>query len=99
MRDREEVMKMKTDLIRKEDAIKAIFDWMDTHKKEVIHKQDITDVIMPLSEETIRCKDCKRWNTIVNRAKAEYGLCQIRSQLEATSRNDYCSRAERKENG
>lgn len=39
---------MKTDLIRKEDAIKAIFNWMDTHKREVIHKQDITDVIMPL---------------------------------------------------
>ena len=39
---------MKTDLIRKEDAIKAIFDWMDTHKKEVLHKQDVAEVIMPL---------------------------------------------------
>lgn len=39
---------MKTDLIRKEDAIKAVFNWMDTHKKEVLHKQDVAEVIMPL---------------------------------------------------
>lgn len=45
----------------------------------------------------IRCRDCKRWNTIFDRNKAEFGLCQTRSQLEATRYDDYCSRAERKE--
>ena len=49
--------------------------------------------------EIIRCKDCKRWNTVVDRSKAEYGLCQIRTQLEATKRDDWCSRAERREDG
>lgn len=50
---------MKTDLITKGAAVKAILEWMDLHKREVIHKQDIADVIMPLSEGIIRCKDCK----------------------------------------
>lgn len=45
--------------------------------------------------KVVRCKDCKRWNTVVDREKAEYGLCQIRTQLEATKKNDWCSRAER----
>ena len=45
----------------------------------------------------IRCKECKRWNTILDRNTAEYGLCQIRSQLEATRYDEYCSRVERKE--
>ena len=48
------------------------------------------------AQPEIRCKDCKRWNTVVDRNKAEYGLCQIRSQLEATKRDDFCSRAERR---
>lgn len=47
--------------------------------------------------ELIRCKDCKRWNTILDIRKAEYGLCQARSQLEATARDHYCGLAERKE--
>lgn len=42
---------MKTDLITKGAAVKAVLDWMDTHKKEVIHKQDIADVIMGLPSE------------------------------------------------
>ena len=44
----------------------------------------------------IRCKDCKRWNTIFDRNTAEFGLCQSRSQLEATRRDDFCSQAERR---
>ena len=47
--------------------------------------------------ELIRCKDCKRWNTILDSSKAEYGLCQARSQLETTSRDHYCGSAERGE--
>ena len=46
--------------------------------------------------EVVRCKDCVRWNTIFDRTKAEYGLCQIRSQLEATKNDDFCSRGERR---
>ncbi len=47
--------------------------------------------------KVVRCKDCKRWNTVVDREKAEYGLCQTRTQLEATKKNDFCSKAERRE--
>lgn len=46
--------------------------------------------------ELVRCNDCVRWNTIFDRTKAEYGLCQIRSQLEATKNDDFCSRGERR---
>ena len=49
----------------------------------------------PEQSEIIRCKDCKRWNTVINRKKAEYGLCQIQTQLRAFKRDDWCSRAER----
>lgn len=44
----------------------------------------------------VRCVDCVRWNTILDRTKAEYGLCQIGSQLEATKNDDFCSRGERR---
>ena len=47
--------------------------------------------------EVVRCKDCKRWNTVVDRSRAEYGLCQNRSQLEATKREDYCSYGEKQD--
>jgi len=50
----------------------------------------------PEQSEIIRCKDCKRWNTVINRKKAKYGLCQIQTQLRAFKRDDWCSRAERK---
>ena len=46
--------------------------------------------------EVVRCVDCVRWNTIFDRTKAEYGLCQIRSQLEATKNDDFCSKGERR---
>ena len=39
---------MKTDLITKGAAVKAILDWMDLHKSETIHKQDIAEIIMGL---------------------------------------------------
>lgn len=98
---------MKNDLITKGDAVKAILDWMDEHKREVIHKQDITDVIMPLSEDIIRCKDCKWWDTT---EAMPFGYClaakhgyysrhweiNIRRTYDA---NFYCADAERKENG
>lgn len=48
--------------------------------------------------KVVRCNDCVRWNTIFDRTKAEYGLCQIRSQLEATKNDDFCSRGERRTN-
>lgn len=44
----------------------------------------------------VRCVDCGRWNTILDRTNAEYGLCQIGSQLEATKNDDFCSRGERR---
>lgn len=48
------------------------------------------------SIQPIRCRECAKWNTVFDRTKAEYGLCQIRSQLETTKYDDFCSRAERR---
>ena len=45
---------MKTDLITKGAAVKAVLGWMDTHKKEVLHKQDVADVIMNLPAQLER---------------------------------------------
>lgn len=99
---------MKTDLIRKEDAIKAIFDWMDTHKREAIHKQDITDVIMPLSEGIIRCKDCKKHNVERGYHPGEHWvftdeacpLVEIRGKAKGHEFDyQFCFFAERKEDG
>lgn len=55
------------------------------------------DALPPAQPEIIRCKECKRWNTVHDRTKAEYGLCQIRTQLETTKKDDWCSRAERRD--
>lgn len=64
---------------------------------------DITSVISDIENAptidavpVVRCVDCGRWNTILDRTNAEYGLCQIRSQLEATKNDDFCSRGERR---
>lgn len=47
--------------------------------------------------EIVRCKDCKRWNTVFDREVAEYGVCQIWSQLVTTKRDFFCSMGERKD--
>lgn len=65
----------------------AVYDVVQVETLEALPSVDVVEVV--------RCKDCKRWNTIVDREKAEYGLCQIQSQLEATKANDYCSYGER----
>ena len=73
-----------------------LFD--ELNRRGVPYNAEVNMVIngMPSAQpEIIRCKDCKRWNTIGDREKAEYGLCQNRSQLEATKRSDFCSRGER----
>ncbi len=52
---------------------------------------------MPSAQpEIVRCRECKRWNTVLDRNKAEYGLCQNRSQLEATKADFYCADGERR---
>lgn len=43
----------------------------------------------------IRCKDCKHWTTMVERPK--HGTCDQWCTLNVTRRDEYCSKAERKE--
>lgn len=89
---------MKTDLITKGAAVKAVLNWMDEHKREVIHKQDITDVIMPLSESIIRCKDCKH-AFINSHHEAKPLICGYTRMCGTTEPNWFCADGERKENG
>lgn len=45
--------------------------------------------------QVIRCKDCNHWTTMVERPK--HGTCDQWCTLNVTRRDEYCSRAERKE--
>lgn len=80
-----------SDLISRQAAIDALEqNWSPDCEFEFI----IADV--PSAQpEIIQCKECKRWITVHDRFKAEYGLCQIQTQLETTKNDDWCSRAER----
>lgn len=83
----------------------ALPDCWDDHEEEKLTlMKNIAGVLRRIKQtndavEVVRCKDCVRWNTIFDRTKAEYGLCQIRSQLEATKNDDFCSRGERRTDG
>lgn len=96
-----------SDLIDRQAAITAICEdgtWLERQGCTEItmceRKQRDADILSELptieAVEVVRCNDCVRWNTIFDRTKAEYGLCQIRSQLEATKNDDFCSRGERR---
>ena len=69
-----------TEICFSENMVKNIVDLMPT-----------ADVV-----EVVRCRECKRWNTVFDREKAEYGLCQTRTQLEATRYDSFCSNGERR---
>lgn len=94
------------DLIDRQKAIDAIgerpYTWTDSEYelgKQNQYDDDLQSILNLKKVDAVpvvRCKDCVRWNTILDRTKAEYGLCQIRSQLEATKHDDFCSRGERR---
>lgn len=46
--------------------------------------------------EIVRCRECKRWNTVLDRNKAEYGICQNRSHLDTTKKDFFCADGERR---
>lgn len=72
--------------------------------KDISQRVDgILDAVMNIHEcptidavEVVRCADCKRWNTLLDREVVEYGVCQRWSQPVVTSRNDFCSRGKRR---
>ncbi len=72
--------------------------WGDDYDVEQV-LGDIEDAPTIDAVEVVRCKDCKNWNTVFDRDKAEYGLCRNFTQLEAKRKDDFCSRAERKDDG
>ena len=86
----------KTGLVDRKEVIKAFteMDHMGLGERDIIHEFETMPSVDAIP--VVRCKDCVRWNTIFDRTKAEYGLCQIRSQLEATKNDDFCSRGERR---
>ena len=83
------------------DALAKFIDdgHLNNPNEKLYSENDIREMIdmMPTIDAVpvIRCKDCKRWNTIYDRNTAEFGLCQSRNPLEVTGHDGYCSRAER----
>ena len=50
------------------------------------------------SEEVVRCKNCKHWVTVIDRKKAEYGLCDaIKTTIGAMPKDGFCYKGERRE--
>lgn len=84
------------DCISRQAAIDAVRTFYADEYAIVDSVEELLEKLPSAQSDIVRCKDCKRWNTVIDRTKAEYGLCQIRTQLEATKRDDWCSRAERR---
>ena len=73
---------------------------VDEIRKDVVIVKNEGGYFGTVKEEIgclIRCKDCKHWLTVFDKDIAESGLCNKYSQLETTKADDYCSRAESKE--
>ena len=95
------------DLISRQAAIDALMVWEEESKwdEECLEHRgepfltapsDVVEQLPSAQPEIVRCRECKRWNTVLDRNKAEYGLCQNRSQLEATKADFYCANGERR---
>ena len=91
-----------SDLISREAAVHVLCEeninrpldsdrWLisDIYKK--IEELPTVDAV-----EVVRCKDCKRWKTVIDRKKAEYGICQSWTLLEVTMSDGFCSKGERR---
>jgi len=66
------------------------------------HNEAIDVAVDALLKGQIICKDCQYWNTVVEREKAEYGLCYKNTLyiIITTPKDGYCYCAERlKEEG
>ena len=84
---------MMADLIDRQAAIDAIGE---VHPLDYNARSTKARIEQLPTIEIVRCRECKRWNTVLDRNKAEYGLCQNRSQLEATKADFYCADGERR---
>lgn len=89
------------DLISRQSAI-DVADRADCTELAVEDVKKVTDEVvkeikkLPSAQpEIIRCKDCKHWTTMVERPK--HGTCDQWCTLNVTRRDEYCSKAERKE--
>lgn len=47
--------------------------------------------------EIVRCADCKHWVTVIDRKKAEYGLCDVIKVVGTTPKDGFCYKGERRE--
>ncbi len=62
---------------------------------EVVYKDDIDDVPTADVVEVVRCKDCKHWHS--NTEFCGIWSFNFQNIAQRTLRDDYCSRAERRE--
>ena len=94
-----------SDLISRQAAIDALHQWEQEYtwdeydakySPSVVSPSDVIAELPSAQPEIVRCRECKRWNTVLDRNKAEYGLCQNRSQLAATKADFYCADGERR---
>ena len=48
----------------------------------------------------VRCRECKHWFTVIDREKAEFGLCKVKkAEIETTLRSGFCHKGRRREDG
>lgn len=79
------------DKLRNDNEV--MFNVLFKENKELIGEQPTAD-----AAEVVRCKDCEHWTTVVDRKKAEYGLCSgLESGIGTTPKDGYCYKGERRE--
>ena len=75
------------DMISKQQAVNALYEWEFDNKDD----RDAIDVINglpPIQPEIVRCKDCQHY---------EYGICKKAGLCVNKSQNGFCDWAEKRE--
>lgn len=73
------------------DAIEDVdFDHTDRIWFHTKHGKDVEFV------KVVRCKDCRFWETITDRANAEYGICAVFKAFVTTHKEYFCACGERR---
>ena len=88
---------MKDDLISRQAAIDAVDDWWIT-VDDNRHPVSVIKALPSAQPEIIRCRDCKYWreHKYAKETKRYIPFCGFNAIY--TKADDFCSRAERKEN-
>ena len=93
------------DLISRQDALAVLLTIFlkktSASEKEIVVECTKAIEDLPISMEFIICKNCKFWQTIIDKSIAEYGICRVsdRPSYECVMAKDGgCYKGRRKEN-